>query len=45
MPDQREIDHKNDVKFLTPLLLMGLILVCGILVLAYTGHSLAATGL
>jgi hypothetical protein len=44
MADQREIDHKNDVKFVTPLLVMAVILVCGILLLAYTGHSLAATG-
>ena len=44
MPSQRELDRRNDAKFLMPLLLMALILVCGILVYAYTGHALAATG-
>jgi hypothetical protein len=43
MPNQHERNRSNDVKFLTPLLLMALILACGILVYAYTGHSLAAT--
>lgn len=44
MPNQHDIDRKNDIRFLTPLLIMGLILACGILIYAYTGHSLAATG-
>lgn len=44
MPSQRDFDRNNDMKFLTPLLLMSMILVCGILIYAYTGHSLAATG-
>jgi hypothetical protein len=44
MPGQNERDRSNDVKFLTPLLLMAVVLVCGILIYAYTGHSLAATG-
>ncbi len=44
MPSQRDIDRNNDVRFLTPLLLMALILAGGILVYAYAGHSLAATG-
>jgi hypothetical protein len=43
MPNQHELDRNNDLKFLTPLLLMALILVCGILLYAYTGHSLAAS--
>jgi hypothetical protein len=37
MPTQREIDRKNDAKFLTPLLLMGLILVGGILIYLMLG--------
>lgn len=44
MPTQDERDRTNDIKFLTPLLLMALLLVCGILIYAYAGHSLAATG-
>ena len=27
MPNQRDIDRRNDVRFLTPLLLMALVLV------------------
>jgi hypothetical protein len=42
MPNQRDIDRRNDTRFLTPLLLMAALLVCGILIFAYTGHSLAA---
>jgi len=38
------IDRRNDVRFLTPLLLMALVLVVGILVYAYTGHAAAAIG-
>jgi hypothetical protein len=44
MPNRRDIDRTNDAKLLTPLLLMAAILVCGILLYAYTGHSLAASG-
>jgi hypothetical protein len=43
MPDQHELDRKNDIRFLTPLLLMALILVCGILVYAFAGHPLIAS--
>jgi hypothetical protein len=42
MPDQRDLDRKNDIRLLTPLLLMGVILVVGILIYALTGHALAA---
>ncbi len=35
--DQRP-DRSNDTKLLTPLLLMGLIIVCGFLFYAVTGH-------
>jgi len=44
MPNQQDRDRKNDMRFLTPLLLMALLLVGGILIYAYTGHSLAAVG-
>ena len=38
MPNQRdEIDRKNDAKFLTPLLLMALIFVGGILIYMMLG--------
>lgn len=44
MPDQLDLDRKNDIRLLTPLLLMAAILAAGLLLYAYTGHSLAATG-
>jgi len=37
MPDQREINRKNDTRLLTPLLLMGLIIVGGILIYLMIG--------
>jgi len=43
MPDQHDLDRRNDMRLLTPLLLMAAIIALGILVFAYTGHSLAAT--
>jgi hypothetical protein len=42
MPDQHDIDRNNDTRFATPLLLMGLIIVAGVLLYAYTGHAMAA---
>jgi uncharacterized protein (UPF0333 family) len=42
MPDQRDLDRKNDIRLMTPLLLMGVILAVGILIYALTGHALAA---
>jgi hypothetical protein len=42
MPDPQDIDQKNDSRFLTPLLVMGLIIAAGILLYAYTGHAAAA---
>ena len=42
MPNH-ERNRSNDVRLLTPLLLMALVLACGILLYAYTGHSLAAS--
>jgi len=44
MQNQQDLDRTNDARFLTPLLLMAVILVGGILVYAYTGHALAAAG-
>jgi hypothetical protein len=31
-------DRSNDTRLLTPLLLMGLIVVCGLLYFGYLGH-------
>ena len=44
MPKQRDLDRTNDMRFLTPLLVMAVIVVCGILLYAYGGHALAAAG-
>jgi len=44
MPNQRDLDRRNDTRFLTPLLIMALILAIGILVYAYSGQSLAGAG-
>jgi len=44
MANQRDIDRRNDVRFLTPLLLMTLVLVIGILFYSYTVHAAAAIG-
>jgi len=44
MLNRRDLDRKNDIRLLTPLLLMAAILAAGILIYAYTGHSLAAAG-
>jgi len=40
--DQRNRDRKNDIRFLTPLLLMAAVLAAGILLFAYAGHALTA---
>jgi len=44
MPNQRDLDRRNDTRFLTPLLIMALILAIGILVYAYSSQSLARAG-
>ena len=44
MPYHHDLDRKNDIRLLTPLLLMAAILALGVLVYAYTGHALAAPG-
>ncbi len=41
MPRQGDLDRQNDMRFLTPILLMAAILACAILVYADTGHALA----
>jgi hypothetical protein len=42
MASQRDIDRRNDARLLTPLLLMALVIVAGVLFYALTGHALAA---
>jgi hypothetical protein len=46
MPDDQERarDRTNDMKLLTPLLFMALVIVCGLLYFAYTGHTPTAQG-
>jgi hypothetical protein len=44
MPNQHDLDRQNDIRLLTPLLLMAAIVAIGVLIYAFTGHSLAATG-
>ncbi len=44
MTNHQDADRKNDIRLLTPLLLMAAIVAVGILVYAVTGHALAATG-
>ncbi len=40
MPSQR--DRENDMKLLTPLLVMAIAIACGLLFTAYSGHMLLA---
>lgn len=44
MANAQKPDRKNDTKLLTPLLLMGLIIVCGLLFYSLTGHPPTAHG-
>lgn len=44
MPNQHDLDRKNDIGLLTPLLLMAVILAVGILIFAYTGHAATVNG-
>jgi hypothetical protein len=44
MASQQDFDRRNDMRLLTPLLLMATILAFGILVYALTGHAIAAGG-
>ena len=39
MPYDQQPDRSNDTKLLTPLLLMGLVIVGGFLFFALTGHT------
>jgi len=43
MPDRRDLDRRNDARFITPLLVMALILAVGILIVTYGGQSLAGS--
>jgi hypothetical protein len=36
--------NPNDMKLLTPLLVMGLIIICGFIFYAYLGHTPSPTG-
>jgi hypothetical protein len=40
MPNQQDLDRKNDQRLLTPFLLMAVIVVCGVLLYSYAGHFL-----
>ena len=42
MDKQSDLDRRNDTRLLTPLLLMALILVGGILLYTYAGYASAA---
>ncbi len=42
MDDKSDVDRKNDGRLLTPLLIMALIIVVGILLSAFAGHASAA---
>ncbi len=42
MPDQHELERNNDVRFLTPLLLMAAIIAGAVLVYAYAGGPLGS---
>jgi hypothetical protein len=44
MPDNRNDGRGNDARLLTPLLLMGLIIVGGFLYYALMGHAPPASG-
>jgi hypothetical protein len=39
-----DLDRRNDKRLLTPLLLMGVIVVAGILIYTYAGHAFAMSG-
>ncbi len=41
-PDN-DIDRRNDRRLLTPLLLMAVIVVAGILIYTYSGHAFAVS--
>jgi hypothetical protein len=42
MASRQDFDRRNDMRLLTPLLLMATLLAFGILAFALTGHALAA---
>jgi hypothetical protein len=44
MPNQKDLDRRNDKSLLTPLLLMAVIVVAAIVIFTYTGHASAMSG-
>jgi hypothetical protein len=38
-PVSQDEDRSNDMRLMTPLLVMGLIVVCGLLYFGYLGHA------
>jgi hypothetical protein len=45
MPYQHtDLDRRNDKRLLTPLLVMAIIVVAGILIFTYSGHAFAMSG-
>lgn len=44
MSNEQRPDRINDTKLLTPLLVMGLIIVCGLLFYSVTGHPPTSNG-
>jgi hypothetical protein len=44
MPNQHDVDRRNDKRLLTPLLLMAVIVVAGILIYSYSAHALVMSG-
>lgn len=41
MPNQHNIDRRNDRRLLTPLLVMAVIVMAAIVIFTYTGHAFA----
>jgi hypothetical protein len=41
MPNQHNIDRRNDRRLLTPLLVMAVIVMAAIVIYTYTGHAFA----
>jgi hypothetical protein len=39
MPNQRDIDRRNDARLLTPLPVMALVIAAGVLFYALIGHA------
>ncbi len=39
-----DLDRRNDRRLLTPLLIMAIIVVAGVVIYSYTGHAFALSG-